>query len=109
MNVLTKPTLLKAIAVFPEAESSLKRWYKLASNAKWRSFEDIKSAFGSVDRVGDFYIFNINGNHYRLVAKIVFVIDKADGTTSTGMVFIRSVLTHKQYDDPSNWEKGVIG
>ncbi len=45
----------------------------------------------SVDYVGNFrYVFNIRGNHYRLIAAIVF---------STRTVFVKFVGTHQQYDN----------
>lgn len=30
-----------------------------------------------------------------------------DGRTTEGHIYIRSFLTHKQYDNPANWDKGV--
>jgi mRNA interferase HigB len=42
-----------------------------------------------VDNVGDRYVFNIGGNKYRLVAAIAF---------RAGLVWIKAVLTHSEYD-----------
>jgi mRNA interferase HigB len=109
VNILTKPTIVKAIAAFPKARKSLERWYVLTSKARWRSYEDVKRTFKSADKVGNFYIFDINNNDYRLVVKIAFVIDKPDGSESIGFVYVQSFLTHTQYDDKKNWTKGVIG
>lgn len=54
-----------------------------------KSYSELKTVFNSVDKVGDYYIFNIAGNHYRLIAAIHF---------NTQTVYIRAVLTHKEYD-----------
>jgi mRNA interferase HigB len=42
-----------------------------------------------VDKVGDKYVFDVGGNKLRLIAAIHF---------NAGKVFIRAVLTHKDYD-----------
>ena len=41
------------------------------------------------DTVSDFYVFDIDGNKYRLIAAIHF---------NRKMVFIRHVFTHREYD-----------
>jgi len=52
----------------------------------FKSFSDIKQVFGSADKVGDLYVFNICGNRYRLVAYLQF---------ETQICYIKAVLTHK--------------
>lgn len=55
----------------------------------FRSFGELKRAFRSVDKVGPYLVFNIKGNSLRLVAAIHF---------NAGMVFVRCILTHTEYD-----------
>ena len=43
----------------------------------------------ATDRVGDFYVFDIGGNKYRVIAAIHF---------NRQMLFIRYVFTHAEYD-----------
>jgi len=50
--------------------------------------------------------FNIRRNRYRLVTIIHYSRQKG-GRITEGHVYIRSLLTHKQYDDRKNWDKGV--
>lgn len=65
-------------------------WYETAQRAEWKSLNDIRAAFNSVDFVGnDRYVFNIKGNDYRLVVIVRF---------SKGRVFIRFIGTHAEYD-----------
>ena len=72
------------------AITALNEWYTIVKAADWTSLADVKQTFNSVDYVGnDHYVFNIKGNHYRLVAMIFF--DKRT-------LFIRFVGTHAQYD-----------
>jgi len=50
----------------------------------------MKKQFNSVNAVGDgLFVFNLKGNNYRLIARIIF---------RTRTVFIRFIGTHKQYD-----------
>ncbi len=59
-------------------------------NSHWKCFADIKKDFNSVDSVGNqHYVFNIKGNHHRLVVVIKFTIQ---------FVYIRFIGTHDEYD-----------
>ena len=45
--------------------------------------------FNSVDKVGEYYVFDIVGNHYRLIAAIHF---------NTQTLYVREILTHSAYN-----------
>ena len=49
--------------------------------------------------MGEYIVFNIGGNKYRLITVIRFPLQ---------VIFVRSFLTHKQYENESNWKKGVV-
>ncbi|MGO9273788.1 MAG: type II toxin-antitoxin system HigB family toxin [Terriglobia bacterium] len=53
-----------------------------------------------------YVIFNIRRNRYRLVT-IVHYSRERYGRLTEGHIYIRRFLTHKQYDNPANWDKGV--
>jgi mRNA interferase HigB len=55
----------------------------------------LHKAFPTVDKGGDWIVFNIGGNKYRLLASVHF---------NRGKVYIRYVLTHPEYDRGS-WKK----
>ncbi len=38
----------------------------------YRTFAELKSVFGNVDKVGNVFVFNIGGNEVRLIAAIHF-------------------------------------
>src|SRR5262245_59463355 len=86
----------------PHAELPLRGWYRIARKAKWTKFADIKAIYNSVDQVGNKTVFDVGGNHCRIIAVSDCVGQK---------VFIRAVLNHKAYDkgfwkkDPFRWEK----
>lgn len=50
----------------------------------------MRQIFGSVDSVGnDLYVFNIKGNDYRLIVRIIFRVRT---------IYIKFIGTHKEYD-----------
>lgn len=60
------------------------------TRADWNSLADIKQDFNSADYVGNNrYVFNIDGNNFRLVAIVIFLAHK---------VYIRFIGTHPEYD-----------
>jgi mRNA interferase HigB len=49
-------------------------------------------------------VFNIRRNRYRLITVVHYA--KATGERHTkGHVYIRSFLTHKEYDNRSKWDR----
>lgn len=97
MHVIAKhPKLSDFWALYPDAERPLLAWYREAKHADWKNFGDVRESYGSADQVGRFTVFNIGGNKYRLITVIHF---------GTGKVYIRHVLTHKQYDE-GHWKAG---
>ncbi len=90
MRIISKRIINIFIDEHPDAKESLNDWYQKTSNRLWTNFIDIKHTFNSVDYVkNDLYVFNINGNKYRLVARIFFKHPK---------VYIRFIGTHAEYD-----------
>jgi mRNA interferase HigB len=74
------------------AEGPLRAWYRHVSSKSeaWRSWADVKAAFANASLVGSCVVFNIGGNKYRLVARVLYPSQK---------VFILKVLTHAEYDN----------
>jgi len=73
-----------------QAEMPLRAWYAEASRADWRGPTDIKAAYRNASFLpGNRVIFNIKGNDYRLVVAVHY---------NRGMMFIRFVGTHAEYD-----------
>lgn len=75
---------------YVDADIALREWHTKTKKAIWKTFADVQKTFNSVDSIGnDHYVFNIKGNHYRLIATIRF---------DYGMVYIRFIGPHSQYD-----------
>ncbi len=70
-------------------QSALSRWFKIIQSTQFDNFAALRIVFPSADQVGGLVVFNIGGNKYRLIAAVHF---------NRGKVYIRDVLTHKEYD-----------
>jgi len=66
----------------------LMNWYRITKSAKWTSLVEVRRDFAHADPVGRRTVFNIHGNHYRLIARVNY---------RTQRVFILHVLTHVDY------------
>lgn len=74
----------------PQAEIPLRNWYAEASRADWKTPADVKAAYRNASFLANNrVVFNIKGNDYRLIVAVHF---------NRGMMFIRFVGTHTQYD-----------
>ena len=102
MHIITHRRIVAAQKAHPQCASALDQWYRLCKKAEWHNFAELQThlledekpgegqmLFPSTDKVGDVFVFDIGGNKLRLIAAIHF---------NTGRVFIRAVLTHKEYD-----------
>lgn len=94
MHIITQKRIWEAKLKHPEAASGLDGWYRIMKTNQFGSFAAIKRTFNSVDKVDNFYIFDIGGNKLRVITNIHFNRHK---------VYIRYVLTHKEYDK-NNWK-----
>lgn len=94
MHVITRLRLTQFRDKYPNADTSLRLWYKLTSLAQWQNLTELRQVFPSADQVSNLTIFNIGGNNYRLIALVDYKHKK---------VFIRYVLTHAEYDK-ENWK-----
>jgi mRNA interferase HigB len=95
MHVLSRKALRQFWLKHPDAELPLRAWHQSARRETWRNFADVRARFPHADQVGRFTAFNIGGNKYRLIATIHYNRRK---------VFIRHVLTHKEYDQ-GDWKE----
>jgi mRNA interferase HigB len=90
MRIVAIKTLRQFWSKHRDAEQSLKAWYAEAADAQWRTPQYILARYGSADLLsGNRVVFNVKGNQYRLVVKIHY---------NTGIVYIRFIGTHAEYD-----------
>jgi len=53
------------------------------------NFADIKRVFHTTDKVGSYYVFNVGGNKYRIIAEINFPHQ---------MLYVQHIFTHQEYN-----------
>jgi mRNA interferase HigB len=89
MNVISFRRLREFASSHKDAAAPLRAWYTVARAAGWRNLAEVKKVYPAADLVGRYTVFNIKGNKYRLIARIVY---------RSQIVFIIGVLTHEEYD-----------
>jgi mRNA interferase HigB len=95
MRVVSRKALREAAAKHGEWSASLKAWYKIAKNADWKNFAEVRNSWRNSDIVGPFVVFDISHNRCRLIATIKY---------RWRMVYIRRILSHADYDE-KEWQK----
>lgn len=72
-NIITRKTLLEYCSKYPDAALALQNWYYGLLSYGFKNFNELKEVYGNASLVGDDrVVFNILGNKYRLVVRIVF-------------------------------------
>lgn len=89
MNVISFKRIREFATLHRDSESNLIAWYKTAKKANWQNLAELKQTYPMADLVGRYVVFNIKGNKYRLIARIVF---------RSQTIFVVAVMTHEEYD-----------
>ena len=91
MRIIAKRTSQNFWEQYPSSKQQLLAWYQVFDKNIFANSNAIKSIFGSADFIGNNkVVFNICGNHYRLIVKINYV---------TQIVYILFLGTHTEYDN----------
>lgn len=89
MRIVSRKAIREATAKHSEWAASLNAWYKIARNADWDSFTDVRNSWRKCDVVCEFVVFDISHNRCRLIATIKY---------KSRMVYIRHIPSHAEYD-----------
>ena len=90
MKISNKHILTSFARKHTDATHPINKWVQVVENYNFRNHNELKSAFPSADFVGNKrYVFNIKGNHYRLVVLVVFTISRMQ---------VRFCGAHAEYD-----------
>lgn len=89
MRIISNKALMDFAKIHPPSREPLQAWRKIVESRAFFNFADLKSVFNATDRVGEYHVFNIGGNKYRIITSIHF---------NGQRLYILKVLTHKEYD-----------
>lgn len=95
MRIISRKGLREFWERYPDARQALQAWYADAKRGTWKTPLDIKNVYRNASIIAsNRVVFNIKGNRYRLVAAINY---------EHGIVYVRFVGTHQEYDriDPA--------
>jgi len=98
MRLITARTIEQFAADHPEVKQQLADWCAMVEAARWRDAAHLqKSSFAFPTRPigGKRIVFNIKGNDYRIIVSIRYA-DEARNLN--GIVFVRFIGTHAEYD-----------
>ena len=95
MHVVSRKKLLQVGRRYAILEEPLDAWYRVTKRARWASIVEVRADLATADAVGKYTVFNIKGNNFRLIAEINY---------RTQMLFIRDILSYKDYDKGA-WKK----
>ena len=89
MKLINNRALREFSALHPQADSALQGWRRVIVKNRFANWSELRRVFNSVDKVGELAVFNIGGNKYRLIAYVRF---------ERQIVYVKDVLTHREYD-----------
>ncbi|XGV94911.1 MAG: type II toxin-antitoxin system HigB family toxin [Leptolyngbya sp. BL-A-14] len=89
MHVISYKRLREFGQKHSDCRDVLDDWFKVAIRTSWSNLIEVQAVFPQAEAVGNFTVFNIKGNRYRLIASIDY-----EGQ----LIYIKYVLTHAEYD-----------
>jgi mRNA interferase HigB len=104
VHIVTRKHLSKAMEQYQDAAGEIQAWAGIVASVRWHNFAEVRETFKDADYVDGYVIFNIRRNRYRLITVIHYAKTTQDRHTD-GHVYIRSFLTHKEYDNRDNWDR----
>ena len=89
VRVISRKILREFCQSHADSCDALYDWYRVTSKAVWKNLTDVQATYKSAEAVGNFTVFNIKGNRYRLIVDLIY---------SRQRIYIKYVLTHAEYD-----------
>jgi mRNA interferase HigB len=89
MRIISRKMIREFGKSEPAAVKPLDEWYLRSRHTDANNLVELQMTFPSADQVGTCTVFNVGGNKYRVIAKIVYRFQT---------VYLHSVLSHKEYD-----------
>ena len=92
LRIVTEKRIREFIERQPRSAEAVWHWVDAVESARCRNPGDLKAIFASASFIGEYAVFNVGGNKYRIAASVHY---------RKQMVYIKEIGTHKEYD---RWE-----
>ena len=89
MHIISRRILREFCEAHADACDALYDWYRVVTKAEWKNLVEVQAIYPKAEAVGNFTVFNIKRNNYRLIVDIVYESQR---------IYIKYVLTHAEYD-----------
>lgn len=89
MHLISIRKLRDDTAKYSDAKQAIEAWYTVVRKARWKNLEEVRTVYRDAEAVGNFTVFNIKGNKYRLIVGIDY---------ESQTFFYKYFLTHAEYD-----------
>lgn len=89
MHVISYRRLREYAEQHANTRDALDSWYKVSTKLTWENLIEVQAVFPKAEAVGNFTVFNIKGNSYRLIVCIDY---------ERKLIYVKYVLTHAEYD-----------
>lgn len=89
MRLISIRNLRADAAQYPDVKRQIDEWYGSVKKAEWNNLEDVRQVYRDAEAVGNFTVFNIKGNAYRLIVGINY---------KNQIIYYKYFLTHAEYD-----------
>ena len=104
VHIVTRKHLREAMQEYPDAANEIKAWVAIVEGVRWHNFAEVRLMFRDADYINGYVVFNIRRNRYRLIT-VIHYAKTTDEKRTEGHVYIRSFLTHKEYNDRRKWDR----
>ena len=105
MNVISVPGLLAQAQRHAPARTWVLGWLGIAQSQDWATLLEVREFYPSTDQVGSCLVFDVLGNHYRLIVGVVWARRGEDGEiVAGGRLYIKHLLSHAEYDT-NRWKR----
>jgi mRNA interferase HigB len=95
MHIISRKLLREFCQKHADSCAALDDWYLTAKQAHWTNLIEVQTVYSKAETVGNFTIFNIKGNNYRLIVSINYIKQ---------IIYIKYILTHAEYDK-NYWQR----
>lgn len=88
MRLISIANLRNDAAPYANAREQIETWFDKIKEANWRNLEDVRKIYKDAEAVGNFTVFNIKGNDYRLIVGVDYEFQT---------IYYKYFLTHADY------------